>query len=64
MVRYIWKVIVYDKILGLGIADAITDDVGTRNRKSFGTIPKQKPGAPRRRKARPGRRAYVNWGRE
>ena len=29
VVIYIWKVIVYDKVLGLGTTDAITGDVGT-----------------------------------
>jgi len=29
VVIYIWKVVVYDKILGLGTTDAITGDVGT-----------------------------------
>ena len=29
VVIYIWKVIVYDKVLGLGSTDAITGDVGT-----------------------------------
>ena len=29
VVIYIWKVIVYDKCLGLGTTDAITGDVGT-----------------------------------
>jgi hypothetical protein len=28
VVIYIWKVIVYDKVLGLGTTDAITGDVG------------------------------------
>jgi len=29
VVIYIWKVIVYDKVLGLGTTDAIAGDVGT-----------------------------------
>ena len=29
VVIYIWKVIVYDKVLGLGTTDVITGDVGT-----------------------------------
>jgi hypothetical protein len=29
VVIYIWKVIVYDKVLGLGTTDTITGDVGT-----------------------------------
>jgi hypothetical protein len=29
VVIYIWKVIVYDKVLGLGTTDAITGEVGT-----------------------------------
>jgi hypothetical protein len=29
VVIYIWKVIVYDKVLGLGTTDAISGDVGT-----------------------------------
>lgn len=29
VVIYIWKVIVWDKVLGLGTTDAITGDVGT-----------------------------------
>src|SRR5262249_1707481 len=29
VVIYIWKVVVYDKVLGLGATDAITGDVGT-----------------------------------
>ena len=29
VVIYIWKVVVYDKVFGLGATDAITGDVGT-----------------------------------
>jgi len=29
VVIYIWKVVVYDKVFGLGTTDAITGDVGT-----------------------------------
>jgi hypothetical protein len=29
VVIYIWKVVVYDKVLGLGTTDAISGDVGT-----------------------------------